>query len=65
MAALDHARIAVQRLPQGSTSRRFAEFDLVQAAAEGGNGEYDDCLDYTAKAEEEVAHPHHAPAKPR
>ena len=58
-AALRAARIAVNTLPSGSPSRRFAEFDLVQAKAEENNTEFDDCVDYAAKATDEARHPHH------
>ncbi|MEJ0047453.1 MAG: hypothetical protein WDN04_16075 [Rhodospirillales bacterium] len=67
-AAIAHARVLANQLAVGSMSRRFADSDLVQAGAEGGNGEFDDCLEYAAKAEDEVRHPHHglpAPHKPQ
>ncbi len=62
-AAVARARTAMSRLPTGSMAQRFANADLVQAQSEGGNGEFDDCLEYAAKAEDEALHPHHQ-AKP-
>lgn len=58
-AALARAHDAVATLAPGSEARKFADFDLVQAKAEAGNGEFDDCMDYAASALDEVRHPHH------
>jgi hypothetical protein len=57
--AVEHARLLSQSLPQGNLSRYFAERHLQQALAEAGNGEYDDCLEWARKAEQEVSDPHH------
>jgi hypothetical protein len=66
-AAIAHARAGMQKLPAQSMSRRFVQSDLVQAQSEGGNGEFDDCIEFTQKAEEELLRPRHlepaAPAK--
>lgn len=58
-AALARARTAIKVLAPGTMSRRFADFDLVQAAAEAGNGEFDDCVDYADNALNEAHHPQH------
>jgi hypothetical protein len=53
-AAIDGARALARTLPEGDLARHFAERYLMQAAAEAGNGEYDECLDYAARAVAEV-----------
>jgi hypothetical protein len=61
-AAIARVREVIKTLPPGGMSRRFAQSDLVQAASEAGNGEFDDCLEFAAQAEAEVRHPQHAAA---
>ena len=54
MAAVEQARSLAAALPSGDISRYFAERDLHQAMIEAGNGEFDDCLEFAARATEEV-----------
>jgi hypothetical protein len=54
VAAVEQARSLAAALPSGDISRYFAERDLHQAMVEAGNGEFDDCLDFAARATEEV-----------
>jgi hypothetical protein len=54
MAAVDQARSLAAALPSGDISRYFAERDLHQAMIEAGNGEFNDCLEFAARAIEEV-----------
>jgi hypothetical protein len=53
-AAIDGAQALARTLPEGDLARHFAERYLMQASAEAGNGEYDECLDYAARAVDEV-----------
>ena len=53
-AAVEQARALAAALPADDLSRYFAERDLHQAMIEAGNGEFDDCLDATARATEEL-----------
>ena len=59
MAAVDQARTGASALPKGDLSRYFAERELQQALTEAGNGEFDDCLEWAARAMEEVRALHH------
>jgi len=52
-----HAQAAV--LPANDLSRYFAERDLHQALIEAGNGEFDDCLDATGRATDELRERRH------
>jgi len=54
VAAVEQARSLAAALPSGDISRYFAERDLHQAMVEAGNGEFDDCLEFAARATEEV-----------
>ena len=54
VAAVEQARSLAAALPSGDISRYFAERDLHQAMVEAGNGEFDDCLEFSARATEEV-----------
>jgi hypothetical protein len=47
-------------LPDEDVSRYFAERHLQQAVVEGGNGEFDDCLEQVAQAADEVRERRHA-----
>jgi cellobiose-specific phosphotransferase system component IIA len=59
MTAVGEARTLAATLPAGDLSRYFAERDLQQALTEAGNGEFDDCLEWVARAKEEVQERHH------
>lgn len=57
--AVGAARSLAAALPDDDLSRQFAERDLEQALVEAGNGEFDDCLEWAARASEEVrSHAH-------
>ena len=58
-AAVEQTRALVAALPAGDLSRYFAERDLHQAMIEAGNGEFDDCLDMTARATDEIKERRH------
>jgi hypothetical protein len=60
VAAVEQARSLAAALPSGDISRYFAERDLHQAMIEAGNGEFDDCLEFAARATEEVQELRHA-----
>jgi hypothetical protein len=60
-AAIGAARTLAATLPLGDYSRFFAERDLAQAVAEAGNGEFDDCLEWAARAAQEVRERYHSP----
>ena len=59
-AAVEQARAPAAALPADDLSRYFAERDLHQAMVEAGNGEFDDCLELTARAMEEIKERRHA-----
>ena len=59
-AAVAQARAQAAVLPADDLSRYFAERDLNQALIEAGNGEFDDCLDATGRASEELRERRHA-----
>jgi hypothetical protein len=59
-AEVAQARAQAAVLPADDLSRYFAERDLTQALVEAGNGEFDDCLDATARATEELRQRRHA-----
>jgi hypothetical protein len=59
LAAVGQARSLAAALPTGDLSRYFAERDLHQAMIEAGNGEFDVCLEYAARATEEVQERRH------
>lgn len=52
--AMSRAHERLVHLPPKSLSRYFAERYLQSAYAEAGNGEFDECLEYSAKAVEEI-----------
>ena len=58
-AAVALARAQAVALPADDLSRYFAERDLQQALIEAGNGEFDDCLDATARATDELRERRH------
>jgi hypothetical protein len=60
VAAVEEARSLAMALPSGDLSRYFAERHLHQAMIEAGNGEFDDCLEWAARASEEVRERRHA-----
>jgi hypothetical protein len=53
-SAVAHARDLAATLPADHLSRYFAERYLHQAMIEAGNGEFDDCLEFTERAVVEV-----------
>lgn len=59
-AAMDTTRALAEALPQGDLSRYFAERYLLQSAAEAGNGEFDDCIYWAQRGEEDVREHRHA-----
>jgi hypothetical protein len=59
-AAISAARTLAETLPAADLSRYFAERDLAQALAEAGNGEFDDCLEWAARAALEVRERYHS-----
>ncbi|MCK1389191.1 hypothetical protein IVB29_00380 [Bradyrhizobium sp. 1] len=58
-AAVAEARALAGALPADHLSRYFAERHLLQALAEAGNGEFDECLDMAARASDEVRERRH------
>jgi hypothetical protein len=58
-AAVEQTRSLAAVLPADDLSRYFAERDLHQAMIEAGNGEFDDCLEMTARATEEIKERRH------
>jgi hypothetical protein len=54
LAAVEQARALAATLPADHLSRYFAERYLLQAMAESGNGEFDECLEYAVLATDEV-----------
>src|SRR6267378_1998342 len=58
-AAVKETRVLAAALPADDLSRYFAERDLHQATIEAGNGEFDDCLDMTARATDEIKERRH------
>ena len=58
-AAVEQTRALAMALPADDLSRYFAERDLHQAMIEGGNGEFDDCLEMTARATDEIKERRH------
>lgn len=56
--------LATSLLPPEEMSRKVAESYLMQALVEAGNGEFDDCLEYAARAAAEVKQ-HRHDASPR
>jgi hypothetical protein len=59
-AGIESARGLAAALPNEDVSRYFAERHLQQAVVEGGNGEFDDCLEQVAQATDEVRERRHA-----
>jgi hypothetical protein len=58
-AAVALTRALAATLPADHLSRYFAERDLHQAMVEAGNGEFDDCLELTARATDEIKERRH------
>jgi hypothetical protein len=52
--AVGQARVSAAALPADDLSRYFAERDLHQALVEAGNGEFDECLEFAARATDEL-----------
>jgi len=65
LAAVESARNLAATLPKDDGSRHFAERYLEQALMEAGGGEFDECVEYAARANEEVKHLYHSPAAQR
>jgi hypothetical protein len=59
VAAVDQARALATALPADDLSRYFAERHLLQAMAEAGNNEFDECLEYAERATAEVKERRH------
>jgi hypothetical protein len=59
-AGIAAARGLAAALPNEDVSRYFAERHLQQAVVEGGNGEFDDCLEQVAQATDEVRERRHS-----
>jgi len=57
--AVAEARALAVTLPADDLSRYFAERHLQQALTEAGNGEFDDCLEWAARASDEARNPRH------
>ena len=57
--AVQDARAEAGKLPADDPSRYFAERDLHQALIEAGNGEFDDCMEATARATVELRERRH------
>ncbi len=64
VAAVQAMRGEAAVLPPGNLTRAFAETYLAQAMVEAGNHEYDDCLEYVARAALEVRERRHGSAAP-
>jgi len=58
-AAVAKGRALADTLPTSELSRVFAESYLHQALVEGGNGEFDDCLEKAEAAVDEVKERRH------
>jgi hypothetical protein len=58
--AVEEARAEAAKLPADDLSRYFAERDLHQALVEAGNGEFDDCMEATARATLELRERRHS-----
>jgi hypothetical protein len=56
---MGEARNLAAALPTDDPSRYFAERYLVQATMEAGNGEFDDCVDLSEKAKDEIKEHRH------
>ena len=59
--AVEAARSLTETLPADDLSRRAAESDLAQAMVEAGNGEFDDCLEFAARATLDVREHRYGP----
>ena len=59
VAAVKRARSLAAALPAADLSRYFAERDIHQAMTEAGIGEFDDCLEWAARATDEVQERRH------
>jgi hypothetical protein len=57
--AVEQTRALAAALPADDLARYFAERDLHQAMIEAGNREFDDCLDMTARATDEIKERRH------
>ncbi|WP_244443085.1 hypothetical protein [Bradyrhizobium sp. Ai1a-2] len=58
-AAVGQARAVAATLPANDLSRYFAERDLHQAIVEAGNGEFDECMEFAARAADELRERRH------
>jgi hypothetical protein len=58
-AAVGQARAVAAALPANDLSRYFAERDLNQALVEAGNGEFDECMEFAARAADELRERRH------
>lgn len=56
---MEQARSLALALPPGDLTRYFAERHLHQAMIEAGNGEFDECLEWVARATDEVKERRH------
>jgi hypothetical protein len=59
LAAVAASRALMAKLPEGDLSRIFADRHLHHAMVEGGNGEFDDCLEAAQNAKHEVLERRH------
>lgn len=59
-AAVEASRAVAAALPADDGPRYFAERHLQQAVVEAGNGEFDECLEAVARADEELRERYHA-----
>src|SRR4051812_12198173 len=57
--AVTEAHDMASRLSAKSLSRYFAERYLHSAKTEAGNGEFDECVEYAARAVDEIEHRRH------
>ncbi|WP_210332886.1 hypothetical protein [Methylosinus sp. H3A] len=60
VSAVDKVRALASALPADHPSRYIAERHLHQSMVEAGNGEFDDCLYWAARASDEVTELRHA-----
>jgi hypothetical protein len=58
-AAVGQSRAVAATLPADDLSRYFAERDLHQAMIEAGNGEFDECMEFAARAADELRERRH------
>lgn len=57
--SIEKAGAMAAALPADELTRYFAERYLLQAAVEAGNGEFDDCMEFVARANDEITNRWH------